>query len=542
MARVLLVGIDAATPSLLERWLSDGELPTLGRLAEEGCFGALRSVPNACSPAAWTTLATGVNPGRHGIFGFLDRIPGTYRLRQSNAAHRCAPPLWLAASAAGLRSAILHLPATFPADEVNGIQVAGWLTPATDTPGFTHPPELAGELARRFGACPLHTDVQRLVAAGRHGAARDRILSNLRARAEITEWLLAREPWDLMAVAFVEPDPAQHYFWHLTDSAHPAHDPALLHAVGDVVLQVWRELDRALGRLLAAAGEVTQVIIFSDHGAGPNMRGPLYLPALFDRMGWQVRRGGLGRAWRRAAGYMAARLPAGLKHRLMGRSAGRGADAVSRLLLGDIVWRRTRAWTFLHGGAAEPWLNLVGRDPGGTVAPGEEADVLRAELCEALTAATDPVSGARAIRAVHRREDLYDGPHLGFAPDLLIEWEEGPVLAGLGCGGVEVTRPEAPTWHSGSHRRDGLLLAWGEGVRSGAAPAAEVADLAPTVLHLLGLPVPGYMDGRVLMDLFRDGALPEPIVDHDAPLPETQHREDESSAEVTARLRGLGYL
>jgi len=522
--RVLVIGIDGAAPAALERWMGDGELPALASLRERGCFGPMRSTPNMMSPSAWTSIATGVNPGRHGIFGFFDRVPGTRRFAKSDARARCADPWWVIASRAGARTLTLNMPCSWPVDEVNGLQVAGWLAPCATAPGFTHPPGLADELRRIFRAYPVHSDVLRLVAARRHEAARRRITQNLRRKAEIAEHLIGREGWDLMCVVFSDTDAAQHYYWHLSDPSHPARDDRLRDRVGDIVLAAYREVDRAVGRLIARADNPDAVMVVSDHGAGRNHGGPLYLPPLLDRLGWQVRRRSW---WWRAARALRDRVPAGLKHRI----AGRARERASELVVGDIDWARTLAFSFCEGGRADIWLT------------GERDDRERTvrEVRDTLMQCRDRASGEAVIDELPHRDDLYQGPLVARAPDLLVRWRDDiPDVSGLRCGGVEVDRPERRHLQTGAHRRHGVLLVAGEGIRGGRIAEAAVEDVMPTLLHLCGLPVPGYVDGRVIRGLFREP--PEVAVDERASLPEPGEAEEAVDERVRDRLRGLGYL
>ncbi|MGD9497094.1 MAG: alkaline phosphatase family protein, partial [Armatimonadota bacterium] len=501
-ARLLVLGIDGASPGWVAGQIAAGELPELARIQERGCYGPLRSTPNMLSPSAWTSMVTGVNPGKHGIFGFFDRVPGTYRFRPSDARARAADPWWVLASRAGLRTLTLNVPCSWPADAVNGVLVAGWLTPSPRVPGFTHPADLATDLAARFGAYPLHSDVQRLAAARRWDRLRARVVGNLRRKAQIACHLLARERWDLMTVVFTDTDAAQHYCWHLTDRAHPEHDARLRAATGDVVLAAYQELDRALPCLLAAA-DPDVLLIVSDHGCGPNGRAHLLLPELLEARGWQVRRGEYVSRLCVAAQSL---LPAGLKHRLGARRLGGRWDAVSRLLVGGIVWPRTRAFTAVFGGRADLWLNIIGREPQGALAAAD-CPGLCAALQEALLGWRHPQSGEALVAALHHRDALYRGPQLSLAPDLLVQWQEDikPVVGRRGA-------PEAP--QTGAHRREGLLLAAGAGIRRGEVSGAAVEDIMPTVLHLCGLPVPGYCDGRVLSDLLAEP--PDVRIDADA--------------------------
>ena len=125
MSRTLVVGWDGGTWSVADPLLSAGRLPALASLLEGGARGTLESVPNMNSAPAWSTIATGVDPGRHGIFYFDERVPGTYGRRIINAERRAAPTLWRMCSEAGKRVLVVNVPISYPAEAVNGILVAG---------------------------------------------------------------------------------------------------------------------------------------------------------------------------------------------------------------------------------------------------------------------------------------------------------------------------------------------------------------------------------------------------------------------------------
>src|SRR5687767_5610836 len=123
--RILLVDIDAATFVLIRPWMERGDLPALGRLMQSGAFGRLQSVPNMVTPAAWTSFATGCNPGKHGIFFFTERIPGSYEERLVKGGTRTGAPLWMLLGREGVRCTVVNVPMTFPADPLNGVMVSG---------------------------------------------------------------------------------------------------------------------------------------------------------------------------------------------------------------------------------------------------------------------------------------------------------------------------------------------------------------------------------------------------------------------------------
>jgi predicted AlkP superfamily phosphohydrolase/phosphomutase len=205
-------------------------------------------------------------------------------------------------------------------------------------------------------------------------------------------------------------------------------------------------------------------------------------------------------------------------------------------------------------GSNQIWINLGGRQPQGSVSPGEEYEAVVALIQGALQGAVDPSSGRRVIERVYRRSDLYTGPFLDQAPDLLVKWAESPVWSGLAWDGdahhVIATRRTAHRRHpvNGSHREMGILVAHGPQFKSGVTiDGATLYDIAPTLLYLLVQSVPAGLDGQVLTSALTENWLrshPPQLCGQDrgsSPSPPVTVSAEEEE-EVMGRLRSLGYV
>ena len=206
------------------------------------------------------------------------------------------------------------------------------------------------------------------------------------------------------------------------------------------------------------------------------------------------------------------------------------------------------------GAGGNIFINLEGREPAGIVRPGAEYERLRQELADALMALSDPETGNSIVRRVYRREELYDGPFLDRAPDLIIDWKD---YAFWGRGRYDSQGTPVFEFQrrfdfsgmplTGSHRPEGILIVNGPGVRSGARiEGAGLPDIAPTILGILGLPVPGYMDGAVLHRAFVEGAVESIVSDSvslatSSPGGELAYTPEEET-EISQHLQDLGYL
>lgn len=547
--KLVVIGMDGADPQLVSRWAAEGHLPALKSLQDRGCAGVLTSTPNAMSPAAWSSFATGLGPGRHGVFYFLDRRPGTYDLMHAGPKTRTGKTFWRAMSEGGKRVAILHEPMTYPAEAVNGVQLCGWLAPGVNAPGYTYPADFLTELRREFPGFELHTGMTEYVRRDRYDLALQKKLGSIAVKGKMARWVYQREAWDCFVTVFDETDPISHYFWHYLDPAHPEHRPNTSQRYDLAILDTYRAVDEEIGRLLELVPPDAHVVVMSDHGSRANSRGPLYLKGLLRQMRLEVPREQGARRGASLLHGLADKLPSTLKHAAVGKFPGLAERLLTRSSTGDIDYARSRAYTFWCNGCAEPWLNVAGRDPQGIVQPGKEYDRLVEAIREALLGAVEAESGEPLVSAVHRAEEAYQGPYVDRAPDLLVDWTPTVVTAGLRTRyegqEIVVTEPSSEDLRRGNHRREGLLIA--AGPRIAPAPAPEgigIEDLAPTFLALLETPLPGPVDGRVLSEVF--GGL---AAGAEAPAPaaaETPQNDSaytaEEEAAVEERLKDLGYL
>jgi len=556
--RVLIVGLDGATFDLIEPWAGVGHLPHLAHLMGQGASGRLRStVPPATFPA-WSSLMTGVNPGQHGVLDFSRRVPGSYRIEFVNATYRRQPSVWRLLSQAGHRVAVVGLPATYPPEAINGMLVSGFDSPVATgiDRSFVYPPGLYDEIRQAVGPYEL-TDFQELrIGPGWHETALRKLLHAIHRRTEIAAYLLDREPWDCFFVHFGESDTVAHHFWAFHDPASPRYDAGGAARLGQAISTVYRALDRAIGQLLVRAGDAATVLIVSDHGSGGTGERVIYLNRWLARQGWLrfTRPGAAGQlgGWLKRCGMA---LPAFLQE-----WAWRGPlrSLVGRLessaRLRGIDWAGTCAFSEEVNTLPAIWLNVRGREPLGTVEPGADYERLREEILARLAEWRNPETGEPVVARGWRREELYHGPAVEAAPDIVLEpaLDRGYAYTFLSSGGKpgEPSRALAPSERlgakggsmNGSHRAEGVLILAGPEVRGGIRLAApHITDVAPTLLRLLDVPVPANLDGRVLAEaLAADGPLQFDPAEAGLELPPSPYS-SRQAAMVGRRLQGLGY-
>jgi len=531
MTRFVLLGLDGAEPSLVEKWMDQGFLPNLSRLRQGGCYMPLASTTPPASFPAWTTCVTGVNPGRHGIFDFTEITSADGAkpaLRFVNSTFRKAQALWNILSDAGKRVCVLGVPGTYPPEKVNGCMVSGFDSPVCGKldRSFVYPPGLYGKVR----SWRYNDFDETRIQTGWHQKALDRILRKIDDKQRIAINLLQRENWDFFMAVFGESDAVAHHFWLFADPQSPRYVPGP-HA--DAVRRVYQRLDSAVGALVEAAGPESVVAVVSDHGSGGVGTGVLHINNWLAEKGclrFSSRRdrpsarpgadrggGSLKRAALRA-------VPQNLRGALFRRFTGIAAVAESGARFGGIDWRRTRAWS--EELSYFPSVRI------GNVAP-EDRGRFQEELCAELEKWSP-------VKKAWPRQQLYDGPFVANAPDIVLELNLENRYS-YSClrsrGGPPFTRLEPNAWFgakggalAGNHRPTGVCFL-SEPVTAG---FASIQDIAPTVLACLDVPAPP-VDGVPLTGRGRSGSYTAPDAIEAAYSPEQQRA-------VERRLRALGYL
>ena len=456
-SKALVIGLDCAAPQwVFDRWLD--ELPTIRSLTERGTFGILRSCEPPITVPAWSVMTSSRSPGALGFYGFRNRRDHSYdamTFADSRAVR--VPRVWDLLSQAGRPVVVLGVPQTYPVSEVNGVMVSCFLTPDTERSQFTFPPELKPEIEGLVGRYMVDVENFRSEEKGR---LLEQIEEMTDKRFRVAEHLLETRPWDLFFMVEMGTDRIHHAFWRFFDHEHRLYEPG--NPYEQAVLDYYKALDEKMGRLLRFADEDTAVLVVSDHGA-KRMDGGICI-----------------NEWLRREGYLVLKEeppePQPLKPEM-------------------IDWERTTAWG--EGGYyCRLFLNVAGREPQGLV-PAEDYERVRAELKEKLEALGDP-DGNPIGTVAHRPEDLY-AERNGVVPDLLVYFGElsWRSIGLVGGGSVHVFENDTGS-DDANHAHEGLYILAGEGIPAGAGPGQAIQDIAPTLLHLLGEPVPAEMEGSVL--------------------------------------------
>lgn len=370
--KVVVLGIDGVPCSLLNRFINEGIIPNLANLAKNGTLTPMTASIPEVSSTSWSTFMTGVNPGRHGIYGFTELQKGTYKWRFPNSGDIKSDTLWDIAGRNNKKSIVLNVPSTYPAKELNGILTAGFV--ALDLQKATYP-ESAYEYLRGIG---YKMDVDTQKAQESSSALAEDIEQTFNVRKNAILHFLDNEEWDLFIGVVTETDRLHHYLWvALEDEKHPQHN---------FFFDFYKKLDAFIGEMYNRVGDDIPFIMLSDHGF-TTIKKEIYL-----------------NSWLREKGYL--------------KFKDEKPDSFEDILEESSVFALDPARFYIH---------VKGKYPRGSVDV-SEYDNLRQKLKEELLSLS--IDGEKIIKTVIFKEELYSGSLYDDAPDLVALPYDGYDLKG----------------------------------------------------------------------------------------------------------------
>ena len=510
-AKVMVIGFDLGDGGLIRRWAADGSLPNLRALMDQGISADLGTTADWLHVSAWPTLYTGAPVGRHGVYYTFQPMPELQGYRRFGPDQYGAPTFWRVLDDAGVRCTVFDAPYTQPDADSEVAQIFDWGCWAQYWKTGSAPRALIGDLNRSVGRYPLGLEAHDLGLAGQDAKTmQPRLVAAARAKTDAILWLMQHRPWDCFVTVYGETHPGGHYCWWPASDRRPGEEDLPL------LKDLYREIDRGIGRIVAALPPDAAVMVVTGDGIGPNNSGWHLLPDVLRRLGLLAEPaaepageagdapaapGGAGRRWDPVKALrdllpkdfrksLARRLPTALRDRLARR-----VDTAA------IDWSRTKAFTLPTDLEGCIRINLAGREPEGIVQPGVEYEQLLDQISAELHQLINPDTGRPAVRDVIRVDRQFPGPRRDYLPDLIVLWSAEAPIRRLQSPRIGEVSGDSPDGRTGTHTAPGFLVARGPGLdREALAAGARVSDLAPTILALFGVEQPDYMDGAALVE------------------------------------------
>jgi len=563
--RVLVIGLDGGEPSIINS-LTEKELPNLYGLMKEGASGKLRSTIPAATAPAWSAFMTGKNPGNTGCIDFIQRISKNYETTVVDADVAWkeggidfsvitsqmigSKKLWDVISEAGMKVGVMHVPMTYPPHKVNGFMITGLGTPGVSK-NFTYPEELRLRLLDEFDY-KMH--VTELNIDGREDIALNDLYATERKRKDIALKLMETNDWDFFMIVFEGTDYIQHMFWKFLDPENPQYDSEKAKKYSKAIYDYYQEADKFIGELSASVDDNTTIIIMSDHG-GASLNKYLYLNKYLKDLGLLSikEKPGLNKilvniGFKKDVLYnimlkynlykLISIIPKFIKDQVPSKD----------YTISDFDWTKTKAFSISGWGMI--YINLKGREQHGIVEPGEEYELLRDQIRNELLRLKDPTNGEAVVKEVLKKEEVYSGKYIDLVPDLVCRIDNIECLDYIPSDSNENLFTIKNMRRSGTHAKDGIIFIKGDGIkRSHTINKASIIDLMPTILYILGIPIPEDLDGHLLDEIFEDSYIkshqPQKAGLSDIQpdqFDESNQLSKDDEAKIKERLRGLGYI
>ncbi|QFU85015.1 alkaline phosphatase family protein [Natronorubrum aibiense] len=519
--RAFVLGIDGVPWDLIHEWIAAGELPNFGTLLGEGVGAPLESTTPPTTPLAWPSIATGVWPDKHGIYGFK-RVESDYTQEMYTSAALDRPPLWELLSPA----TVGNVPMTYPASELDGTMVSGMISPSMNY-RFTHPPEFVDELTGRIPEYQIGLNWYDY--ADEKDAFTEDLASLVAARRSLMDQLMEIDDWRLFFFVYTAPDRLQHLIWE-----------------EDVILEHYKQLDDILGDVLEYVDRhEANLFVVSDHGFGLISKF-VHLNTVLANEGYLTRKGARGtRNSLERLGITKSTLHETFQRlgiddkRLAKHLPKQLVDGVAKQVPGDhslydVDFSETVAFAY---GPSYVYINDTERFDQGIVSPSDIPSIKR-DLQALFSNVTDPDTGERALD-VHDGDDVF--PTDEASPDLVVVGKDG--YEEKMTIDTDVFAPAGAK--AASHRKHGVFFARGPDIRArDSIDGLSVVDVAPTVLHSVGEAIPDDVDGEVQTEIVASDAEPSVRKAESARQSgsATDETVDEDFGDVEDRLRGLGYM
>lgn len=500
--KIIIIGIDGATWDILKPWIEQDELPALKKIMDSGVHGDLECTIPPLTPPGWTSAFTGTNPGKHNIFDFFTN--DGYEKKLVTSRDRKARAIWQILD--DKKHIVINVPQTYPPEEINGIMISGMGTPDLKS-NFTYPLELKEQIT----SMGYMLDYEDLLD---YNNDKDIYVNSIKEmiikRTNVATHLMKNHEWDVFTLVYVATDRIQHFFWKYMDPKNPAYNNPESKKYRNAIFDTYKQLDKSIENVLDGVDENVTTLIFSDHGFGPIYH-DVYLNNYFKELGLlDIKHDNKSSILQKIGFTQDTIINIGNYLGKLGFSnlvrfvyAKTKKQLYLNMGMRYIDWSKTTAcFSSLSGQSIR--LNLKGREPDGTVEQ-KDYDKTIELIIKKLYELEDPATNEKIVDKVYRRKDVYSGPYAKHADDLIVKMKSGYVLQENFGEKLVMPSKQGPADRSGDHRINGIFLINGNSIKiNSKIKNARIIDLAPTILHMFGTPIPRDMDGRVLTEIFRE--------------------------------------
>lgn len=471
MNKIILIGIDGCDFRIIKPLIDQRSLPTLSHILKQGTHGTMISTKPPNSLPAWTSILTGVNPGKHGAIDFLVKTDNGFQLFSRNKNIR---PIWKILDQHGLRQILVNEPITYPPEKINGVMLTGFSTPPKSK-NFIYPKKLKNEINKVCEGYQAELDLQwkKQILSDKNGVF-DTINKFTEKNYKAAIYLAKKYEWDLLSITFTSTDRLQHYFYndiHLISSHY-------------------KILDDMLNNIINLDPEANLIII-SDHGFGPLKKCFFINTWLKENNLMSIERDMMYKFLSKLNITYDKIISILLRLKLY--------ELLAKIIPQSIknkipIYKEELKTDFKNSPA---FINTIN---GGIYT--NRNDVTQ-KIIDELKKCN--IKGETPVQNIDIREDVWWGPYAKNAPNVIVTPQYGYEISPRNTTSILEKPEKVGDIRTGTHRPEGIFIAYGPSIKNNCKLDEPVLtwDIAPTVLHMMNIPTPDYMDGKVLKTIFK---------------------------------------
>jgi predicted AlkP superfamily phosphohydrolase/phosphomutase len=513
--KVLAIGLDAAEPALIEKWMKEGYLKNLSKLHSKGSYGRLSSSADWLVGSTWPTFSTGTLPGEHGFYHYLQWRSDKMVYERPNPKWISADPFWRQIGES-CKVIAVDIPLTFPPASFNGIEISGWASHDRIYPTSSFPKEKIDWVIKNYGKPPISDEVGGLQEITELLKLKDELIYSNLKESELISALLKNEEWNLFLCCLTSTHRGGHKFWDVTNIKGDYSNEQELQFKNSL-REIYQSCDDAIGNILAAINDDVTVLIFSLHGMGANMTlSDKILPQMISNILYGKKKDTdevKVNLIKKIRNFIPLELRSNVR-KLLPYWLQDKMTAYWRM--GKINYSTTKALSLVADHQGYIRINLKGREKEGIVNEGDEYEKLCQTIIEGINSFKDEDTSESVIESIERTNTLFNrGKGFQNLPDILVKWKFKPSASLRKVkspiyGEIEWPLPgKNPDGRSGNHRPEGFLLTSGETnsfrIKSGVhLNDRHIIDLAPTILHILGVKKPVEFEGKAIREILEE--------------------------------------
>ena len=504
--RVLFIGLDAADPSLIEKWMNNGDLPNLKALFKEGQYKRIGN-PEDIIANPWISFYSGLDTGDHGIYHYINWDPKSLETRRILPEEIGLIPFWHNFKDDGPRTIAVDLPMTTKPDKMHGVEINGFANHEILAPFYTYPQELESTIKSEFGPPYILPEKYGLHTGSELIKMKTQLIEIAGRLTALTKHFIRSEQWDLFMVVFGETHRGGHKLWDLSGMVD-GEDEATKKEVTSALKEIYQVCDNSIGELVKLAGEYTTTLVCSLHGMGPNTSRIEIFPEMLSRVINTENNSENASHRPKLSSALRKLIPLSWRHSIKSRLPIYFQDSLTAYWrMGGIDWKSTPAFSLVGDIYGLVRINLIGREAKGIVQPGKEYEYWLNTIDKGLRTFVDADTNRPIVSKIIRRDQYAaKGKRFENLPDLFVVWYETPSsnhreIVSPDYGSIPWPTPyHNPDGRSGNHHTQGFLIAAGEGFTPETSlPDIRIQDITATILDLLGQDIPANMIGKSII-------------------------------------------